>query len=80
MCEEVNKTTSSFLNNLSINEAIDSLKFLGDVGDTDLNLLDHILPHCTIDQLMHIENSSKGRDLTPVTDKLWKNFYEKKVW
>ncbi|CAK9319384.1 unnamed protein product [Citrullus colocynthis] len=78
MYEEVSKITTSFLNNLSINEAIDSLKFLGDVGDADLNLLDRILPHCTIDQLMHIENSSKGRDLTPVTDKLWKNFYEKK--
>lgn len=28
---------------------------------------------------MHIGNSSKGRDLTHVTNDLWKNFYEKKV-
>ncbi|XP_038885873.1 uncharacterized protein LOC120076176 [Benincasa hispida] len=78
MCEEVSKIASSFLSHDSINEAIDSLRFLGDVGDTDLHVLERILPHCTVDQLMHIENSSKGRDLTPVTDKLWKNFYEKK--
>ena len=61
-----------------INKAIDSLRFLGDVGQTDLNFLEHILPHCTVDQLMHIENCSKGRDLTPITNKLWKTFYEKK--
>ncbi|PRQ51995.1 putative RNA polymerase II transcription factor SIII, subunit A [Rosa chinensis] len=26
---------------------------------------------------MYIEKSTKGRDLSPVTDKLWKKFYEK---
>ncbi|XP_022979565.1 uncharacterized protein LOC111479243 [Cucurbita maxima] len=61
-----------------VNKAIDSLRFLGDVGQTDLNFLEHILPHCTVEQLMRIENSSKGRDLTPVTNKLWKTFYERK--
>ncbi|KAG6582213.1 hypothetical protein SDJN03_22215, partial [Cucurbita argyrosperma subsp. sororia] len=61
-----------------VNRAIDSLRLLGDVGQTDLNFLEHILPHCTVDQLMHIENCSKGRDLTPVTNKLWKTFYERK--
>ncbi|EOX92946.1 Nucleus, subunit A, putative isoform 3 [Theobroma cacao] len=29
-----------------------------------------------MDQLIHVEKSTKGRDLSPVTDKLWKNFYE----
>src|ERR1051325_7635550 len=70
--------TSSLHDDLSINEALDSLKFMGDVGHMDLDLLQRILPHCTIDQLMHIEKSSKGRDLTPITDRLWRNFYEKK--
>ncbi|XP_021898463.1 transcription elongation factor B polypeptide 3 [Carica papaya] len=62
---------------LCIRTAIDNVRYLGDVGETDLHLLEHILPHCTIDQLMHVEKSSKGRDLSPVTDKLWKIFYEK---
>ncbi|KAK4766485.1 hypothetical protein SAY87_008127 [Trapa incisa] len=57
--------------------AIDNVRYLGDVGETDLDLLEHILPHCTVDQLMHVENSTMGRDLSPVTDKLWKKFYEK---
>ncbi|XP_030462933.1 uncharacterized protein LOC115682751 isoform X2 [Syzygium oleosum] len=62
---------------LCVRTAIDNLRYLGDVGETDAELLGRILPHCTVDQLMHIEKSSKGRDLTPVTDDLWKNFYEK---
>ncbi|KAJ0969508.1 hypothetical protein J5N97_022385 [Dioscorea zingiberensis] len=55
--------------------AIDNLRYLGDVGELDLYLLKDILPHCTIDQLMHIEESTEGRDLSPVTDRLWKRFY-----
>ncbi|KAK3184709.1 hypothetical protein Dsin_031995 [Dipteronia sinensis] len=62
---------------LCVETAIDNVRYLGDVGETDLHLLDRILPHCTFDQLMHVENSTKGRDLTPVTDKLWKKFYKK---
>ncbi|XP_073156208.1 uncharacterized protein [Henckelia pumila] len=60
---------------LCIQVAIDNLRYLGDVGETDSYLLDRILPHCTVDQLMHIENSTEGRDLSPVTDELWKKFY-----
>lgn len=44
---------------LCIRTAIDNVRYLGDVGETDLHLLEHILPHCTIDQLMHVEKSSK---------------------
>ncbi|TXG55720.1 hypothetical protein EZV62_020976 [Acer yangbiense] len=62
---------------LCVETAIDNVRYLGDVGETDLHLLDRILSHCTFDQLMHVENSTKGRDLTPVTDKLWKKFYKK---
>ncbi|CAK9158912.1 unnamed protein product [Ilex paraguariensis] len=51
-------------------------RYLGYVGEIDWHLLDRILPHCTVDQLIHIENSTEERDLSPVTDKLWKRFYE----
>ncbi|CAL9188207.1 unnamed protein product [Musa hybrid cultivar] len=49
---------------------------MGDVGDTELHLLRDILPRCNIKELTHIEYSSEGRDLSPVTDDLWKRFYE----
>lgn len=62
---------------LCVNVAISNVRYLGDVGETDLHLLDRILPHCTLDQLMHVEKSTVGRDLSPVTDKLWKRFYER---
>ncbi|XP_073058349.1 elongin-A-like isoform X2 [Primulina eburnea] len=60
---------------LCIQVAVDNVRYLGDVGETDFHLLERILPHCTLDQLMHIENSTKGRDLSPATDELWKKFY-----
>ncbi|XP_055961403.1 elongin-A isoform X2 [Mercurialis annua] len=62
---------------LCVSVAISNVRYLGDVGETDLHLLDQILPHCTVDQLTHIEKSTQERDLSPVTDKLWKSFYEK---
>ncbi|XP_024928926.3 elongin-A [Ziziphus jujuba] len=62
---------------LCVRTAIDNIRYLGDVGETDIYLLDKILPHCTLDQLMHVEKCSEGRDLSPITDKLWKKFYEK---
>ncbi|CAK9317521.1 unnamed protein product [Citrullus colocynthis] len=75
---EIGKAISSLNNDAWINEVIDSVRFIGDVGETDLQFLELILPHCTIDQLMHIEKSFEGRDLTPVMDQLWKTFYERK--
>lgn len=62
---------------LCVYKVIDNLRFLGDVGETDIHLLERILPHCTVEQLMHVEKSSEGRDLSPVTDQLWKKFYER---
>lgn len=62
---------------LCVQTAIDNVRYIGDVGETDIHLLERILPHCTIDQLKHIEQSTEGRDLSPVTDKLWKKFYER---
>lgn len=46
---------------LCVNKAIDNIRFLGDVGETDIHLLERILPHCTVDQLMHVEKSSEVR-------------------
>lgn len=48
---------------LCIQTAIDNVRYMGDVGETDILLLKEILPHCTADQLMHIENSTKVRVL-----------------
>lgn len=62
---------------MCIQLAVDNIRHLGDVGDTGLDLLERILPHCTVDQLKHIEDSTEERDLSPVTDKLWKKFYER---
>ncbi|KAL3631538.1 hypothetical protein CASFOL_024522 [Castilleja foliolosa] len=60
---------------LCVQLAIDNVRYLGDVGETDHHLLDRILSHCTLDQLTHIEHSTEGVDLSPVTNKLWKKFY-----
>ncbi|KAF9625964.1 hypothetical protein IFM89_028350 [Coptis chinensis] len=62
---------------LCVQTAIDNVRYLGNIGDTDIDLLEDILSHCTLDQLKCIEDSTQGRDLSPVTDKLWKKFYKK---
>lgn len=62
---------------LCVQVAIDHVRYLGDVGETDNHLLERFLPHCTVDQLARIERATQGRDLSPVTDKLWKKFYER---
>ena len=46
---------------LCVYTAIDNVRYLGDVGETDLDLLGRILPHCTVDQLEHIEKSTEVR-------------------
>ncbi|CAA2963605.1 transcription elongation factor B polypeptide 3 [Olea europaea subsp. europaea] len=63
--------------NLCVQVAIDNVRYLGDVEETDFHLLERILPRCTLDQLVHIENCTEGTDLGPVTNKLWKKFYER---
>jgi len=60
---------------LCVRSAIDNLQYLGDVGETDIQLLKRILPHCNAEQLNHIETSTEGRDLSPVTDDLWRKCY-----
>lgn len=44
---------------LCVRSAIDNLSHLGDVGHTDMRLLEVILPHCDADQLLHVETSTK---------------------
>ncbi|XP_054817326.1 uncharacterized protein LOC129317037 isoform X1 [Prosopis cineraria] len=62
---------------LCVQKLIDNVRYLGNVGGIADNLLERILPHCTVDQLMHVEKSTEGTDLSPITDKLWKRFFEK---
>nr|XP_011470590.1 PREDICTED: uncharacterized protein LOC105353271 [Fragaria vesca subsp. vesca] len=60
-----------------VSVAINSLDSFGNVKGYDFWFLDQVLPHCNKNQLAHIENSTKGVDLTPITDKLWKNFFKR---
>ncbi|XP_045824806.1 uncharacterized protein LOC123917190 [Trifolium pratense] len=71
------QTSAPSLVDLCVQKAIDKVRYLGNVGPVDHHLLERILPHCTLDQLMRVEKASKGTDLSPVTDKLWKKFFEK---
>lgn len=50
----------------------------GNVSDIDFSVLEKIIPQCTVGELRQVEKSSGGRDLSPVTDKLWRKFYEQK--
>ncbi|XP_050379756.1 uncharacterized protein LOC126797123 [Argentina anserina] len=60
-----------------VSVAIDNLDSLHDVGYLHFDFLNKVLPHCSKAQLIHIEESTKGVDLTPITNNLWKNFFEK---
>ncbi|CAL1376205.1 unnamed protein product [Linum trigynum] len=71
------KRRAPSLVDLCVELAIENVKYLGDVGETDSHLLSRILPHCTLEQLTHVEKSTVGRDLGTVTDPLWRKFYEK---
>jgi len=44
---------------LCVQKVIDNVRYLGNVGYVDQHLLERILPHCTVDQLMHVEKSTK---------------------
>lgn len=46
---------------LCVQTAIDNIRYIGNVGPTDSHLLERILPHCTVEQLMHIENVTAVR-------------------
>lgn len=46
---------------LCVEKVIDNLRYLGNVGSVDHHLLERILPHCTLEQLMHVEKASVVR-------------------
>ncbi|CAM6123417.1 unnamed protein product [Calypogeia fissa] len=66
------------LEELCVRTAIDNLDFIGDVGGLDSQFLKIILPHCTAEQLLNIEEATKDRDLSPITNELWKKCYVRK--
>ena len=53
------KLKAPCLVDLCVETVIDNLRYLGDVGETDLHLLDRILPHCSIDHLKRVEKGSQ---------------------
>ncbi|KAK1620477.1 hypothetical protein QYE76_025994 [Lolium multiflorum] len=61
---------------LCVRKAIDNLRHIQSVDGVDTPLLRRILPHCDLEQLTRIE-SRTAKDLTPVTDVLWKGFYRR---
>jgi len=61
---------------ICVQKLIDNLRHLGSVDGIEMELLKRILPHCTLEQLTRIENRTE-MDLSPVTDSLWKRFYQR---
>ncbi|KAK3042412.1 hypothetical protein RJ639_000136, partial [Escallonia herrerae] len=57
------KTKVPSLVDLTVQMAIDNIRYLGNVGETALHLLERILPHCTMEQLMHVESSTEVYEL-----------------
>lgn len=47
---------------LCVQTAVDNVRYLGDVGETDIHLLERILSHCSLEQLIHVENSTEVRN------------------
>lgn len=48
---------------LCVQVAINNARYLGDVGETAFHLLERILPHCTLDQVVHIERCTEARNI-----------------
>ncbi|KAJ1267468.1 hypothetical protein BS78_07G058500 [Paspalum vaginatum] len=61
---------------LCVQKCIDNLRYVGSVDGVETELLKRILPHCTLDQLTRIESRTE-MDLSPVTDPLWRQFYQR---
>lgn len=66
------------LKEICIHKALDNLDMLGDVGGLDSQFLEIVLPHCTAEQLWNIEEATKERDLSKITDVLWMKCYSRK--
>ena len=65
------------LNDNWVSVAIGLLDSFGDVGSYHPDFLEKLLPHCSKDQLAHIERCTTKVDLTPITNKLWKTFFQR---
>ncbi|KAF0897655.1 hypothetical protein E2562_000373, partial [Oryza meyeriana var. granulata] len=59
---------------LCIRTTMDNLRYVDNVDGVEMDLLETILPHCKLEELIRIENNTE-MDLSPVTDKLWMLFY-----
>jgi len=60
---------------LCVRKVIDNLRYVGSMDGVEMQLLKRILPHCTMEQLTRIESRTE-MDISPVTDVLWKRFYQ----
>ena len=67
--DQISARKTPSLVDLCVQTAIDNLRYLGNVGPVDHHLLERILPHCTLDQLTHIEKASEVR-------RVFVNYYE----
>ncbi|ESQ53000.1 hypothetical protein EUTSA_v10017014mg [Eutrema salsugineum] len=76
MFEGLSKKPPSLVD-LCLRTLIDNVRYIGYVGGVDFHLLEQILQHCTLEQLMHIEDCTHDTDLSPVTNKFWKRYCEK---
>ncbi len=63
---------------LCIRTACENVAHIGDVGTLPAQFVSRILQSCSgVDQLRHIEASSKRLDLSQVTDDLWRGWFAK---
>ncbi|KAK1601834.1 hypothetical protein QYE76_032730 [Lolium multiflorum] len=60
---------------LCVRNVIDNLRYVDNMDGVEMQLLKRIMPHCTLEQLTRIE-SRTDMDISPVTDVLWKRFYQ----
>eukprot|EP01119_Soliformovum_irregulare_P004571 TRINITY_DN15627_c0_g1_i1.p1 TRINITY_DN15627_c0_g1~~TRINITY_DN15627_c0_g1_i1.p1 ORF type:complete len:227 (-),score=28.43 TRINITY_DN15627_c0_g1_i1:181-810(-) len=61
------------LRDLCLRSISDNIDQIEGVGDLPTELLDKVLHKCTVEQLIHVEETSHRRDLKKFTDRFWKN-------
>ncbi|GBG69166.1 hypothetical protein CBR_g3866 [Chara braunii] len=76
--DEGRKSAVPPLKELCLIVIIENLDYVEDVGYVDDDLAYEIFQHATWEQLLRIENASKGRDFVSITDGLWRNWFERK--
>eukprot|EP00271_Cylindrocystis_brebissonii_P011070 TRINITY_DN2777_c2_g4_i1.p1 TRINITY_DN2777_c2_g4~~TRINITY_DN2777_c2_g4_i1.p1 ORF type:complete len:351 (-),score=63.88 TRINITY_DN2777_c2_g4_i1:196-1248(-) len=63
------------LSSLCLDILLANLDALGDVGDTDWDTLEILLRRCNMQYVRRIEDANPSRDLSRVTEELWRGFY-----